>query len=180
MAMFKAWIMFIVVVGFAVAIAGNLKLAPSADTAPAPARQVLPSSSSVSDSRQQANSMALDEGSVELQRADDGHFYADVRINGASVHMLVDTGSSGIALSREDASAAGLASSIGMPNVVGHGADGDVHGEWVKLNDVELGPLTAHDLDAVILNGGEQSLLGQTFLSKFSSVEIRGNEMVLH
>lgn len=172
--------MFVVVVGFAVAIAGNLKLAPSAATAPASTTQLIPSGASASDGQQQVKSFAQDDGSVELQRADDGHFYADVRINGAPVHMLVDTGSSGIALSRQDASAAGLASSIGMPNVVGHGADGDVHGEWVKLADVELGPLTAHDLDAVILNGGDQSLLGQTFLSKYSSVEIRGKTMVLH
>ena len=171
--------MFVVVVGFAVAIAGNLKLAPSTAGSSASATQVVPSGPRATDS-QPVKSFALDDGSVELQRADDGHFYADVRINGAPIHMLVDTGASGIALSREDASAAGLASSIGMPNVVGHGADGDVHGEWVKLDDVELGPLTAHDLDAVILNGGDQSLLGQTFLSKYSSVEIRGNTMVLH
>jgi aspartyl protease family protein len=178
--MAKAWIMFVAIVGFAVAIAGNLKLSSSASMAPASATQVIPSSVSSSGGQQQVKSFALDDGSVELQRADDGHFYADVRINGTPIHMLVDTGSSGIALSRQDASAAGLASSIGMPNVVGHGADGDVHGEWVKLDDVELGPLTAHDLDAVILNSGEQSLLGQTFLGKYSSVEIRGNTMVLH
>jgi aspartyl protease family protein len=176
----KAWIMFVVVVGFAVAIAGNLRLSPSAATATATTTQLIPSSGTAGDSQQQVKNFALDEGSVELQRAADGHFYADVRINGAPVHMLVDTGSSGIALSRQDASAAGLASSIGMPNVVGHGADGDVHGEWVKLDEVELGRLTAHDLDAAILNGGEQSLLGQTFLSRYSSVEIRGNTMVLH
>lgn len=172
--------MFVVVVGFAVAIAGNLKLAPSNATAPASDAQPILSSDGASASQQQVKSYALDDGSVELQRAGDGHFYADVRINGAPIHMLIDTGASSIALSRQDASAAGLASSIGMPNVVGHGADGDVHGEWVKLDDVELGSLTAHDLDAVILNGGEQSLLGQTFLSKYSSVEIRGKTMVLH
>lgn len=119
------------------------------------------------------------DGSIELQRNSDGHFYADVRINGSTVHMLVDTGASIIALSRNDARSAGLATSIGMPDVVGRGADGEVHGEIVRLDNVELGPLSAEGLDAIVLNSGEQSLLGQSFLSKFSSVEIQGDRMVL-
>jgi aspartyl protease family protein len=120
-----------------------------------------------------------EDGSIELTRNDDDHFYADVRINGNTVHMLIDTGASGIALSRDDARTAGLAPSIGMPDVVGEGADGEVHGEYVKLDRVELGPLSAQNLDAVVLNGGSQSLLGQSFLSKFASVQIEGDRMVL-
>ncbi len=119
------------------------------------------------------------DGAVELERSHDGHFYADVQINGASVRALVDTGASGIALSREDARTAGLATSIGMPDVVGRGADGDVHGEIVTLDSVTLGHKTAEDMQAVVLNSGEMTLLGQNFLSKFDSVEIRGDTMVL-
>src|SRR4051794_20869978 len=119
------------------------------------------------------------DGTIELQRSSDGHFYADTRINGTNVHMLVDTGASIIALSRNDARMAGIATSIGMNDVVGRGADGAVHGEVVRLDDVELGPLSAQGLDSVVLNSGEQSLLGQSFLSKFSSVEIQGDRMIL-
>ena len=120
-----------------------------------------------------------EDGSVTLERNEDGHFYADVQINGSNVHMLVDTGASGIALSRDDARAAGLAPSLGMPDVVGEGADGEVHGEYVKLDRVELGPLSATGMEAVVLNSGEQSLLGQSFLSKYSSVQIENDRMVL-
>jgi aspartyl protease family protein len=120
------------------------------------------------------------DGTVELDRNDDGHFYADVQINGAQVHMLVDTGASAIALSRDDARSAGIATSIGMNDVVGEGADGDVHGEYVKVDRMELGPKTVQGLDAIVLNSGEQSLLGQSFLAKFDSVEIHGDKMVLH
>ena len=119
------------------------------------------------------------DGTVELNRNDDGHFYADVQINGAPVHMLVDTGATTIALSRDDARAAGLATSIGMNDVVGEGADGAVHGEYVKLDNVTLGGASASGLEAVVLNGGSQSLLGQEFLAKFDSVEIHGDTMVL-
>ena len=116
---------------------------------------------------------------VQLDRSPDGHFYADVEINGAPVHMLVDTGATGIALSRDDAHSAGLATSIGMNDVVGRGADGSVHGEFVTLERVRLGGTSATGLEAVVLNNGEQSLLGQEFLSKFASVEIHGDVMVL-
>ena len=121
----------------------------------------------------------VQDGSIEIQRYSDGHFYADVQINGATVHALVDTGASEIALSRADASSAGLATSIGMPDVVGEGADGDVHGEIVRLDRVTLGHKSAEGMGAVVLSSGEQSLLGQSFLSKFDSVEIRGDTMVL-
>jgi aspartyl protease family protein len=131
-------------------------------------------SSSASDSSPSAT-----DGAVELTRDPNGHFYADVKINGSTVHMLVDTGASAIALSREDARSAGIATSIGMPNVIGEGADGAVHGEVVQLDRVELGHRTAEGLEAVVLNSGAQSLLGQSFLRNFASVEIHGDKMVL-
>jgi predicted aspartyl protease len=34
-------------------------------------------------------------------------------------------------------------------------------------------------MDAIVLNSGGQSLLGQAFLSKFKSVQIEGDRMVL-
>lgn len=178
----RAWLVCIFVFGFLGALAGHL-----------------PSGNRNSDNfRQAANrgfgedrdpiaelkarnepQFSSDDGSIALDRESDGHFYADVRINGNAVHMLIDTGATDIALSRDDARAAGLATSIGMNEVVGEGADGAVHGEIVKLDRVELGPLSASGLDAVVLNSGQQSLLGQSFLSKFATVQIEGNRMVL-
>jgi len=119
------------------------------------------------------------DGAVEINRNDDGHFYADVQINGATVHMLVDTGASTIALSRDDARNAGIATSIGMNDVVGEGADGAVRGQQVVLQSVTMGDKTVEGLPAIILNSGGQSLLGQSFLSKFASVHIEGDRMIL-
>jgi len=116
---------------------------------------------------------------VTLQRQPDGHFYADVQINNSTVRMLVDTGASGIALTRDDARRAGIGISIGMPNVVGQGAGGEVKGEYVTLDRVSLGDESASAVQAIVLDGGGQSLLGQSFLGKFASVEIKGDKMVL-
>lgn len=116
---------------------------------------------------------------VELKREADGHFYADVEINNMPIRILVDTGASGIALTRDDARRAGLPVSVGMFDVVGEGASGDVHGEYVKLDTVRLGKETAREVPAVILDGGNQSLLGQSFLRQFETVEIKGDRMIL-
>lgn len=130
----------------------------------------------VESSRDSAPAQA---GTIELEREANGHFYADVQVNGQTVRFLVDTGASGIALTRADARRAGLGVSIGMPNVVGQGADGAVRGEFVTLDRVGLGSTTAEAMPAIVLDAGGQSLLGQSFLSRFASVEIRDDKMVL-
>lgn len=116
---------------------------------------------------------------VEIRRREDGHFYADVSINGISVNVLVDTGATAIALTRDDARRVGLAVSPRMDMVVGRGASGDVQGEFVQLDRVELGRRSADKVPAVVLDSGRQSLLGQNFLKEFQSVEIEGDTMLL-
>lgn len=116
---------------------------------------------------------------IVLPRQSDGHFYVDADVNGAKVRMLVDTGASGIALSRADARRVGIGISIGMPNVVGKGASGDVRGEYIVIDRISLGEKSATAVPAVVLDGGSVSLLGQSFLKQFASVEIRGDRMVL-
>ena len=138
------------------------------------------SDSSASSKRGSDNSTtAMDGNSVALDRNADGHFYADVEINGTLVHMLVDTGASGVALSRDDAHSVGIATSIGMNDVVGEGADGDVHGEGVRIDRMRLGGASAEGVDAIVLNSGGVSLLGQDFLKRFASVEIKDDRMIL-
>ena len=134
---------------------------------------------SLEENESEAQAVESGSGSVTLERAFDGHFYADAQVNGATVHFLVDTGASGIALSADDARAAGLAFDPGQAEVIGSGASGAVTGHWVKLNRVELGLKSVNDAPAVILEGGDRSLLGQSFLSEFSSVEVHGDTMVL-
>jgi aspartyl protease family protein len=118
-------------------------------------------------------------GTITLNRSFDGHFYADAQVNGATVHFLIDTGATGIALNTDDARRAGLAFDSNQAEVIGSGASGAVLGHFVELNRVQLGLKSVSNTPAVILEGGDRSLLGQTFLAQFGSVEIRGNTMVL-
>jgi len=54
-----------------------------------------------------------------------------------------------------------------------------VKGEQVTLDRVTLGDKTVEAVPAIVLSNGGQSLLGQSFLSKFASVKIEGDKMVL-
>ena len=116
---------------------------------------------------------------IVLRREPNGHFYADALVNNMTIRFMVDTGATGIALTRDDARRAGLPVSAGMFEVVAEGASGDVKGEWVKLDSVKLGQQEAKQVPAVILDGGQQSLLGQSFLQQFTSVEIKSDRMLL-
>jgi len=175
--MLRTWFIAIFAIGLLSSMLGNCTRRSSAGAGTDRSRIVVLDRAGRAGSS--AGTTTVSDGMIELQRNADGHFYADVQINGATIHALVDTGASEIALSRADASSAGVATSIGMPQVVGEGADGDVHGEVVKLDRVTLGHKSAEGMSAVVLSSGEQSLLGQSFLSKFDSVEIRGDVMVL-
>lgn len=176
----RTFLITVFLIGFFGAMISNCaSRAPSRSGAARFERTADRSQASPRESDRPRSNIVTDAGEVALQRSPDGHFYADVKINGATIHALVDTGATQIALSRADASSAGIATSIAMPEVVGEGADGAVHGEIVTLDRVSLGSRSAEGMRAVVLNGGEQSLLGQSFLSKFDSVEIRGDTMVL-
>jgi aspartyl protease family protein len=117
---------------------------------------------------------------VTLPRSGDGHFYADVTIDGVPSRMLVDTGASVIALTGEDARAMGLTWSEDQVQAVGQGASGEVKGVPVTLDRVQLGNREVQSVPAVILPDGlSVSLLGQSFLERIGKVEISGNTMVL-
>lgn len=114
-----------------------------------------------------------------LDRGIDGHFYADAQVNGVTVHFLVDTGASGVALSAADARRVGLPFFSSEFAVVGRGASGDVRGKLVTLDRVSLGGKSIDNVGGAILEGSEVSLLGQSFLSRMGTIEMTPHKMVI-
>ncbi|WP_324748835.1 TIGR02281 family clan AA aspartic protease [Sphingomonas sp. LY54] len=113
-----------------------------------------------------------------LRRAPDGHFYADAQVNGARLRLLVDTGASGLVLTRTDAQRAGVAA--GDFTAIGRGAGGTVRLMPTTLGRVALGPLSADNVPAMVAEDQlPVSLMGQSFLARIGTVTIRGDEMVL-
>jgi aspartyl protease family protein len=121
-----------------------------------------------------------DTAGVVLERAGDGHFYAQGSANGADLRFLVDTGASVVALSEGDAAKLGLYWNPGELSNIGRGVNGEVMGKAVMLDTLQVGSLVAHDVQAVIIPDGlDVSLLGQSFLSRIGTVSIADNRMTL-
>lgn len=111
-----------------------------------------------------------------------GQFSTDAEINGARIsRMLVDTGATLVALSYEDAAAAGVFPAPADYKYPVSTANGVAHVARVRLRDVRIGSLTVYDVDAVVGERGalSGSLLGMTFLSKLSRFEIDSGALVL-
>jgi aspartyl protease family protein len=176
--MLRTYAIVLVLAAIAAALVGRMPQGSKPAAAEVITIKAPPVGSSNSAARPGQTINELDQ-SIELTRQPNGYFYADVQVNGAPVHMVVDTGATVIALSRDDAQAAGLAMPIAMDEVIGRGADGVVKGEEVSLDRVTLGGKTAENIPGIVMNSGGQSLLGQSFLSQFASVKIEGDKMVL-
>ena len=115
--------------------------------------------------------------SQELVRSPDGHFYADATVNGAQVRFMIDTGASFVALTREDAQRAGIF--LGSDRMEAIGAGGAFEVTPVTIQRISLGALSATDVQGAVADELNVSLLGQSFLERVGSVEIRGDRMVL-
>lgn len=119
-------------------------------------------------------------GETVLARAGDGHFYADVTVDGRDYRMLVDTGASVIALTAADAEAMGLRWNDADLSVVAQGASGPVEGVHTTIGTVALGDHQASNVAAIIVpHGLTVSLLGQSFLETLGNVQMNGDAMVL-
>ena len=113
----------------------------------------------------------------EILRAADGHFYVDAQVNGASVRFIVDTGASVVALTGADARRAGIA--LPSERATARGAGGEIEVIPVTIDRLAIGPLEARAVRAAVADQLPVSLLGQSYLERIGSVEIRGDRMVL-
>lgn len=118
-------------------------------------------------------------GTTVLKRDPNGHFFAKAAVNGMEVNFLVDTGASGVSLTVADAQAVGLQFDASEFDVIGSGASGPVRGKRIVLDRVSLDGRTVEQVQGAILEGGQMSLLGQSFLAQMGRIEIANDEMVI-
>lgn len=114
-----------------------------------------------------------------LERTARGHFIAIADVNNMPIRFLVDTGADTVALTEADAHQANIAFDPMNYRVIGRGASGDVRGQEVTLKSLTLDGKRAHDVRAVVIEGGTVSLLGHSYLRQLQSVSIEGDRMRL-
>lgn len=117
---------------------------------------------------------------IEVPRAQDGHYYIDLKINGKAIEFVVDTGATSVVLTRDDARKAGISIDGLRFNSIANTANGKVRTARINLEDVALGEIKDQNIPAYV-NDGEMfgSLLGMTYLSRFSKIEIAQDRLIL-
>lgn len=119
-------------------------------------------------------------GQITLPRAYDGHFYAQLMLNGKPVDFVIDTGASNVVLTKKDAERAGI--DLSALRFFGRAmtANGQTRTAPARIARVEIEDIMDFNLE-VWVNEGEmsQSLLGNTYLQRFTKIEIGQKEMVL-
>lgn len=116
---------------------------------------------------------------TKLARMPNGHFYADAAVNGQPVRVVVDTGASMVALTVADAQRIGIPFSPNEFTVIGTGASGPVRGEDVLLDSVSVDGKEVRTVHGAVVEGLDVSLLGQTYLSRITAVQMSGETMTL-
>ena len=122
----------------------------------------------------------ISEDAVALRRGRNGHFHANLKINGREVEFLVDTGATAMVLSRRDAARVGLDPGRLAFTAPAATANGVVYSAPVELDEVRLGPFVDRNVPAMV-NGGDfgSSLLGMRYLDTYARVSLEGDRMIL-
>lgn len=121
-----------------------------------------------------------EEGAVAIRRGSDGHFHATLEVNGAPIRFMIDTGATGVVLSRRDAARAGIDLDGLRFGGRAQTANGMVAIAPVRLADLRLGPIVDRDVPASVGGGDfDTSLLGMSYLDRFARLEIEGDRMIL-
>jgi aspartyl protease family protein len=121
------------------------------------------------------------QNTMAVPRDRNGHFSVTAGIGGRRVDFLVDTGASVIALTKQDADRLGIKPDPRDFTAQMQTANGIVRAAKVRLAAVDIGPLTVHDVTAVVMPQGAlaQNLLGMSFLSRLRRFEFRTGQLVM-
>ncbi|MFP3547065.1 TIGR02281 family clan AA aspartic protease [Rhizobium sp. SIMBA_035] len=118
---------------------------------------------------------------IILHKLLNGHFEADVAVNGQTIQMLVDTGASMVALSHADAERIGIIPENLDYSMTVMTANGRARAAPVTLDRVAIGPIVRTGVAASVAEDGklDQSLLGMSFLETLGSMQMQTDELRL-
>jgi aspartyl protease family protein len=117
---------------------------------------------------------------TRITMAEDGHFWADVTINGIGRRMLIDSGATTTALSAATAAAAKLDTDESPFPAVLNTANGMVSARTATVAELTVGNVTARDFGVVVSPAfGDTDVLGMNFLSRLASWRVEGKTLVL-
>lgn len=118
---------------------------------------------------------------VEIRANRSGHYETRAHVNGRPVEVMVDTGATVVALTWEDAQAAGVHVRDSDFKHSVSTANGTARVAAVTLDTVSIDDITVRDVRAVVAERGrlQTTLLGMSFLSRLGKAEMSRGLLVL-
>jgi aspartyl protease family protein len=117
---------------------------------------------------------------VRIRMARDGHFWAQVSVNGVERRMLVDSGATVTALSQSTAELASVERGAHLLPVIMRTASGTVQAEPGTVAHLRLGNIEARNLKVVVSPAlGNVDVLGMNFLSQLASWRVEDRSLIL-
>jgi aspartyl protease family protein len=117
---------------------------------------------------------------VRIRMAPDGHFWANVTMNGVKRRMLIDSGATVTTLSEGTATAASIERNPNLVPVVLRTANGLVRAQTGTVDRLHLGNIRATDLKVLISPAlGNLDVIGMNFLSELASWRVEGRTLVM-
>jgi aspartyl protease family protein len=117
---------------------------------------------------------------VRIRMASDGHFWANVTINGVKRRMLIDSGATITAISESTAAAASIDADAGLVPVMLQTANGMVQARKGEVDELRVGTVEAKGLKVVVSPAlGNLDVLGMNFLTQLQSWRVEGRTLIL-
>lgn len=118
---------------------------------------------------------------VTLTKLMNGHFEANVAVNGRTVRAMIDTGATSTVLTQADAAQAGFDPAALVYNIPVSTANGTAMAARVVADEVSVGGIVRRNMPLLVTPAGQldQSLLGMNFIGTLSGFDVRGDRLVL-
>ncbi len=118
---------------------------------------------------------------VTLQKRLDGHFQAELDVDGTPVSTIVDTGATSTVLTAEDAARAGFDPASLNFTIPVSTANGTAHAARVVAKTASVGRIERRNLPILVAEPGrlDQSLLGMNFVGTLTGFDVRGDRLIL-
>lgn len=117
---------------------------------------------------------------VRIRMARDGHFWANVTLNGVERRMLIDSGATVTAISADTAQSAAVEADASLVPIVLRTANGLTQAKAATVKELRLGNIEAENLKVVVSPAlGNLDVLGMNFLSKLASWRVEGRTLIM-